>query len=228
MVNVVNKENDLYLSVIKNSSLAFKTKKVARELFELWKDFYNKRYPDNDFSATSRKLAYDLQNSMALGLEVLFEEQSEENIFYKIGFLHGFFKSNVCTKWYRDYIYPILPDYKNLLLVKAILIYFQSNAVAVNSLRLFHEHFVGEEINVIINDNVNMENVIRFDKYNMNKEKVMNQNFLNNMQHYLESILLEKNERLFNAFGEESIPELSNLFSDKEILSLISACSRDV
>ena len=111
-------DDSIYYKIVEKSSLIFKIKDIASEIYNLWVVNTKPQYPNYPFKADSKTLVADLKIALARSLESLWAEDNEDErqmLGWPQGFIFGYVSSNLSTQWSYQYVYIETDEYKNLL-----------------------------------------------------------------------------------------------------------------
>jgi hypothetical protein len=227
------KEDLKYIKIIENSPLIFKIKDVSLKFFDVWKIAMQSKYPDILFDSKAKILATDMIHSFAESLKALFMEEKEETrIFPKWlkwseGFILGFVASSLTSQWVNEYIYMKTAEYKQLMFLKAIILYFDVDKATMFRINQLYKYLINDEIDILKNvsdKQTKSSKIIHFKKFKNQKLKLEDrENFDQLLSKYLESIMIEKHHLVFNKLLEYNhLPKLNDFFSYDEITELIN------
>ncbi|MCE3230208.1 MAG: hypothetical protein K0R76_472 [Alphaproteobacteria bacterium] len=215
-----------YIKFIEKSPLVFKIKKVAPEIFAIWKKHMQKQHPAYQCNADPNTLVQDIKDSFNSALESLFKDSRKDKRNtpgWAIGFILGFVPSNLATHWLYEYIYNQTEEYKELMALKATILYLDFDQTTISKIEKIHKYLIDNKAYIHKDCESVDKNVISINKFMKNKEKQhANKNFSNLLIKYLEKIMLEKHEHIFNKISENNyFPKIDQFFSDNEISDLI-------
>jgi hypothetical protein len=160
------------------------------------------------------------------------EEKEETRIFPKWlkwseGFILGFVASNLTSQWVNEYIYMKTAEYKQLMFLKAIILYFDVDKATMFRINQLYKYLINDEIDILKNvsdKQTKSSKIIHFKKFKNQKLKLEDrENFDQLLSKYLESIMIEKHHLVFNKLLEYNhLPKLNDFFSYDEITELIN------
>jgi hypothetical protein len=219
-------QNDKYLKIIQQSSIIFKIKKTASEIFDFCKKHTDKQYPNFYYNFDVNKIQEQLEDSFSDALRILLEEKKEKRTIpgWSEGFFFGYLSSKLSLYWYSEYVYPQTKEYKELMFLKAVISYIKFDGVTTSRIEKIYNHLIKNKINNIENMYENDEKIILFEKFKNKKiQNGYNPKFSDSLVEYLESILLQTHQIIFDRISiDNDFLNLQNFFSDSEILDLIS------
>lgn len=223
---VMHNRKSIHFEIVRRSPIAFKIKKVAANAFSVWRNYVQNQYPNYLFKADVEMLAKDMQHSFGYALESLFEEKSEErsrNIpGWSNGYIQGFVPANICTHWYNEYVFLETNDYKQLLLLKTIIMYFGVDFTTMHRIEKLYNYLIGNKTDIPDKESYKSGKVVDFCKLKSIKNQNSSKEFTDLCIKYLESLMLEKYFALFdNITKSDSYFKISDYFDPNEIDSLI-------
>ena len=169
------KEDLKYIKIIEKSPLIFKIKEVSLKFFDVWKIAMQSKYPDILFDRNPKILATDMIYSFAKSLKSLFMEKKEKDRMlpkWSEGFIFGFVASNLTTHWVNEYIYINTAEYKQLMFLKAIILYFNVDKITTLRINQLHNYLINDKINILKNISENKtksSKIIQFKKFKNKK-----------------------------------------------------------
>lgn len=234
-------DHSIYINIVERSPLYFKIQDVAPKFFETWKNHMKKVYPDYPYDDNPEILRKEMVESFASGLESLYNNSQEERkIFgWSEGYIFGFVSSNLATHWFNKHIYCETKEFKQILFLKSIILYFQiddemNDGYSISRIKKLHEYLVKDshiessqdhqfktcqnELEKLVSTKI-----ISFEKFkNSQQELLTHKEFLTPFIDYLESILLKEHNKIFETLLEHNFnPDLKVFFSVDEIQTLI-------
>lgn len=217
------KGDSVFLKIVKKSSLAFKIKRIAPQCFSIWQEKTKRRHPDYLLKATSETLIEDMFSSFAQALCSLFVEEKKEkrNIpGWSIGFIFGYTSSCLTTNWCYQYVYTETDKYKQLMFMKAIALYLGVDIEAVKRIEKLYNYLITSKTTVSEQTSKQHERIISLKDF---KTKMApSKNFQNSIITYLNSLLLQKHNIIFdNLLKRNEEIDLDHFFNDDEIEKLI-------
>ena len=101
--------------------------RAAFDMFCNWSKVAYEKYPDLDFTIKDEtELVNDTKEAINKALKSLFSSENHEKIQdkqWRIGYVIGFIRGNLGTRWFTNYVSMQSDDYKYMLAVKSILEY---------------------------------------------------------------------------------------------------------
>lgn len=232
---VVMDADSIVSKVIEKSSIVFKIKSAAPELFVIWSENMKLLYPDYPFKSSSEVLIADIKQSFSESLKSLFKKDKTDRLMpgYCETFIMGFISSNLSTGWCSEYIYHETLEYKRLMYLKATMIYLEVDKVSACRIKKLFDHLIDEKIDLEKKSEYEYKDVISLKEY---KNKKINEKerfdkedkFYKNIINYFEAILLEKHNKCFNNILDHNYyPALDLFFTGNEMTMLFDSYRRE-
>lgn len=219
-------ENSIYYKIVQGSPLIFKIKNIASEIYDSWRTSTKSQYPDYPFKANLKTLATDLEIAFVESLKCLWKEEKEENRKipgWSTGFILGYVSSALSTKWSYQYVYIETDEYKQLLLLKALIQYLDVDLTSMERLEKIYNYFFDEKTDITAETNNITEIVVSLDQFKKQKNNIRDKEFKKKLIQYLENILLEKHHVIFNnILKNQCRPKIDDYITNNEIKFLIN------
>jgi hypothetical protein len=179
------------------------------------------------YKTVPKILTEDIISCFAKGLYCLFREEKKEKRSisgWSVGYLLGFVASSLSVHWYYHYVYCQTDEYKQLMFFKAMILYLGVDSLIVNRIERLHKYLLDNKVDVSEKMGGKLDNIIVLEDYKMKNNP---QEFQTQLISYLEKIMLEKHEVIFNNIIKKSDDlELEYFFTEEEIESLISLAAQ--
>ena len=214
-----------HLRIMENSPLIFKIKKVSSQIFDVWKNVMKERYPHFLFKAEKSILEQDLLISFSEALKSLIEDKEEnedQNLpGWEEGYIYGFVSSNVAGHWVHEYIYTEDKEYKELMYIKALIIYLQFDKIITYRIERLHKYLIEGKIEPSPQAESHSK-IVDLKEFKNKLKKTPTKDFYNLFFDYLEAILIEKHLLAFDKTSRQNyLPNLKDFFSFDEIKNII-------
>ncbi|WP_417904729.1 hypothetical protein [Candidatus Tisiphia endosymbiont of Micropterix aruncella] len=222
-------EEEQYLKIIYQSPIIFKIKEIALTALKIFKEEVKKKYPQIQIETDTQVIIKEAIDSLVEAIRSLFKDEKEEkrNIpYWSVGYVLGFFSSNLWSHWKGEYLYPKTKEYQNLMFLKSIFLYSKVDSKNVyqfiSTIQKIYDCFISDQFNPNYIANTE-DNIISLENFKKKKGNFAHKEFANSLINYLESLLLQEHYKAFdNITINGNLKDIQNLFEDDEINELIN------
>lgn len=218
------------MSRIKQSSLFFKAKTFAPEIFHTWhwyvQDVYAEVSPEEQ---DQDRLFRDVLEAFAGALEsVQSEKYSEKRSIpgWTYGYVCGFAAGNLETKWYTRYVLPHEEEFQHILLLKSLVLLFEAAPQTRETFWKIHRYvstdFLSELYGVHTNPpQQDMQNVVRLSDYDPTNQRAIEELWQQAKQHWEDQLERKYDKLLRRQDQRGGVSNLTQYVSQEEIEILI-------
>lgn len=202
-----------------------KINNISFQMFRDWTKNAKSKYPDYDFTINDETiLQNDLFKAIKSAVKSLNDKEglNRNKQGYDVGFIWGYIHGNLNLHWYHEYIRKRSQDYKDLMILKAIQLYFDLEEISSIKIESLYKK--------IYQSDVNLENILI--KVNKKEFTHFNINYLpsdlKESQHenlvaiFIENQTKEKIASILKNVDESFLPEIENYFDDNDIKQIIA------
>ncbi|MFH1005643.1 MAG: hypothetical protein V1781_09180 [Bacteroidota bacterium] len=204
--------------------IKLKIKNISFQMFRDWTKNAIKKYPDYDFTIIDESiLLNDLIQTIKSAVKSLKEEEvlNRKKQDYDVGFIRGFIHGNLNLHWYHEYIRKRSQDYKDLMILKAIQLYFDMEEISTIKIENLYKKIYQSEMN--------LENI--FVKVDKKKFAHFGIDYLppeldesrheNLIACFIENQIKEKIASILKNVDESFLLKIENYFNDDDIKQII-------
>lgn len=213
-----------YKKTIRDSNIAFKIKKNAVIIFDIWVKNARKEYNlSSDFfiEAENGVIEKDFIDSFEKAILDLIEEKSAEKKKtpgWSYGFLCGSLQGRIDVCWYNRYILEKSEDFKDLLKMKALISYLNYDDFIVGKIAKVYDFLVKDKIKPVdLFENKN-SNIYPFSEYS---GSVKNYEFQENIIRILSENLEIKIMELLDRQGDNCCPDIDTYLTIDEVVEIV-------
>lgn len=235
-------EKAKYIKIIYRSSIIFRIKKSAPKVLEILKKVAIEKGPNMLLEIDIQDIEKAMVNAFARAFCSLFTKEHEftHNIHYSGGYVLGFFSSNLWIHLVGEYIYPKIPEYQNLMFLRALYFYSKHDHLFdykfTNMIRIIYSYFISTNkpyVNDDISDikkNNTESNLIFLEDYKTQNRTYANKKFVQSLSSYLEILLVQEHhksyDKVISRFTSMEAKNIKGFFEIDEIKEVIEHIKR--
>jgi len=191
----------------------------AFEMFRDWSSIVKHYHPEISFCIIDETvLVNDLIDVITSAKKTLNSGKYIEDrkiVGFDIGFMLGYIGSQLNVIWETNYLYKNLPQYKELMMLKAIQLYFLTDTVNPNNIDKIYRELINEDINI---DDFDFSCKHKhYEEYDFLNEEAFNSNLSIVIQNLINKIILQQIHRKVGDY----MPKTEKYFSNAEIEFII-------
>ena len=191
--------------------------------FEMFRDFTKsviEKHPEIKINIIDEtKIVNDLISTIKVAQKSLIEEyQTELEIEkFQVGFMFGFIRSNLNTKWVYEYIIKQSNEYKEFLVIKALQIFFKDNLLErIRVDGIYNDLFVSDN-NLIDVDASIIKNEIGNNELDKLNQPTSDSQLLQTLENYINKYISDYMKR---ECDEKYVWPIVKYFNTKGIIQL--------